>query len=104
MIASRQGHSSIVRMFLDRGADVLMAEDRGYSALHQSAIAGHPAVTKLLVEAGAPLEVATKQQLCTPLHIAAVSGCAASTTTLLEAGAEFNSRRFDGAMPLFLAA
>ncbi|CAM9776523.1 unnamed protein product, partial [Ectocarpus sp. 12 AP-2014] len=53
---------------------------------------------------GAPLEVATNLQLCTPLHIAAVSGCAASTTTLLEAGANLNSRRFDGATPLLLAA
>ncbi|CAM9112204.1 unnamed protein product [Ectocarpus sp. 4 AP-2014] len=58
----------------------------------------------MLVEAGAPLEVATKQQLCTPLHDAAVNGCAASTTTLLEAGANLNSRRLDGATPLFLAA
>ncbi|CAM9951753.1 unnamed protein product [Ectocarpus sp. 6 AP-2014] len=62
----------------------------------------------MLVEAGAPLEVATKRQLCTPLHIAAVNGCAASITTnhqcLLEAGANLNSRRFDGATPLFLAA
>ncbi|CBJ32400.1 EsV-1-199 [Ectocarpus siliculosus] len=58
----------------------------------------------MLVEAGAPLEVATKQQLCTPLQIAAVNGCAASMTTLLEAGANLNSRRFDGATPLFLAA
>ncbi|CAN0508451.1 unnamed protein product, partial [Ectocarpus sp. 8 AP-2014] len=54
MIASRQGHSRIVRMFLDKGAEVLITEDRGYTALHQSALAGHPAVTKMLVEAGAP--------------------------------------------------
>lgn len=96
MIASRQGHSRIVRMFLDKGAEVLITEDRGYTALHQSAIAGHRAVTKMLVEAGAPLEVSTKQRLCTPLHLAALNGCAASTTTLLDAGANRNSRRFDG--------
>ncbi|CAB1101986.1 unnamed protein product [Ectocarpus sp. CCAP 1310/34] len=55
----------------------------------------------MLMEAGAPLEVATKQQLCTPLHVAAVNGCAASTRTMLKAGANPNSRRFDGASRYF---
>lgn len=61
-------------------------------------------MAKMLVEAGAPLEVATKQQLCTPLHLAADNGCITSITMLLEAGANPNSRTEKGATPLFSVA
>ncbi|CAM9235130.1 unnamed protein product [Ectocarpus sp. 12 AP-2014] len=104
MMASRGGHSRIVRMLLIKGAQVLIANDLDATALHQSVLGGHLAVTKMLVEAGAPLEAVTKEQLWTPLHFAARNGCAESITTLLEAGANLNSRQSDGATPLYIAA
>ncbi|CBJ31235.1 EsV-1-199 [Ectocarpus siliculosus] len=85
MIASHRGYSLIVRMLLSKGAQVSIADVHGDSGLHLSVLAGHMAVTKTLVEAGAPLEVATKQLLCTPLHLAADNGCIESITTSLEA-------------------
>lgn len=103
MMASRGGYSRIIRMLLNRGAQLLIAGDYGCTALHLSAVAGHLAVTKMLVEAGTPLE-ATTSFLGTPLHFAAENGCTASILTLLEAGANLNSRRTDGATPLYCAA
>ncbi|CAN0364149.1 unnamed protein product, partial [Ectocarpus sp. 8 AP-2014] len=104
MLASRGGYARIVGMVLNKGAQVLITDDHGATALHQSAMAGHLVVTKMLVDAGAPVEAATTQHLCTPLHFAADNGCAASVTTLLKAGAHVNSRRSDGATPLYTAA
>ncbi|CAB1113190.1 unnamed protein product [Ectocarpus sp. CCAP 1310/34] len=104
MLASRGGYARIVGMILNKGAQVSITNDHGATALHWSAMAGHLAVTKMLVEAGAPVEATTTQHLCTPLHYAADNGCAASVTTLLEAGANLNSRRSDGATPLYTAA
>ncbi|CAN0526033.1 unnamed protein product, partial [Ectocarpus sp. 12 AP-2014] len=104
MIASHRVYSLIVRMLLSKGAQVSIADVHGDTALHLSVLAGHMAVTKMLVEAGAPLEVATKHQLCTPLHLAADNGCIASIITLLEAGANPNCRTEKGATPLFSVA
>ncbi|CAM9485924.1 unnamed protein product [Ectocarpus fasciculatus] len=105
MMASGGGYSRIVRMLLNMGAQLLIADDHGATALHQSAIAGHLAVTNMLVEAGAPVEAATSPHLCTPLHFAADNGCAASVTTLLKAGANLNARRSPGGItPLYTAA
>ncbi|CAM9809322.1 unnamed protein product [Ectocarpus sp. 12 AP-2014] len=104
MMASRGGYPRIVRMLLNKGAQLWITDDLGYTALHWSAMAGHLAVTKMLVDAGAPLEAATKQNHCTPLDCAAETGCAASVTALLEAGSNLNTRRSDGATPLYTAA
>lgn len=59
MYAAQEGHSRVARILLDRGANVSIAKDGGFSAVHVSAQNGHLAVTLDLVEAGADLEART---------------------------------------------
>ena len=103
MLASRMGHSPVVRILLDKGANTSKVGERLLSALHLSAREGHIAVCKMLVNAGAPLEAATAQ--CnTPLHMASEQGHLGVMSVLIKAGANPNSRRPDGTTPFFLAA
>ena len=56
MLASGNGNSRVVRMLIDKGADVSKIADGGFTALHGSVQGGHLAVTKVLIEAGADME------------------------------------------------
>ena len=109
--AARKGHSNIVRIILERGANLSIANDCGFTALHVSSQHGHIVVVKILVEAGAPLE-ATTLVGSTPLHQAAENGHGSVIKVLTEAGADVNSPRWASPMggqtfgetPLHLAA
>ncbi len=104
MMASMQGHSSAVRILLNKSANLSKEADNGFTALHCSAEGGHLAVTKMLVEARADLEAATDAG-DTPLHLAAERGHHEVMSVLIEAGANpNNSRRLARATPLFMAA
>lgn len=101
MLAAGGGHFSVVRILLDKGADVsISADGSGYTALHVSAQHGHLVATKMLMEAGAALE-ATDGIGCTPLYAAAHGGHREVMRALIEAGANPNSRMPDGETPLF---
>ena len=102
MIAAGFGHSHIVRILLNHGANMSFLNNDGWTALHFSVLGGHPAVTKLLVSAN--LESGTAQDGSTPLHLAAQGGKLEIMSVLMEAGANPNSRRWDGGTPLYVAA
>ena len=51
-----RGYARDVRVLLGKGADVSIAGEDGYTALHVSAEKGHLAVTKMFLKAGADLE------------------------------------------------
>ena len=70
MLAAGLGYSRVVRILLNKGANVAMVDSSGMTALHWAAQGGHLAVTKLLVKAGADVE-AKASQGCTPLNLAA---------------------------------
>ena len=96
--AARKGHSNIVRVLLDKGAETSIANSYGFTALHISSQHGHIEVVKILVEAGAPLE-ATTLVGSTPLHQAAENGHASVIKVLTEAGADVDGRRFGPRVP-----
>lgn len=102
ILAADRGHSRIVKILLDKGADTSIAGQDDFTALHASVQEGHLAVTKLLVKAGAGLEAVTRNR-STPLHLAAGEGHWETLSVLLEAGANPNRQRVDGATPLCLA-
>ncbi|KAK7889775.1 hypothetical protein WMY93_025335 [Mugilogobius chulae] len=46
--AAREGFEDTVRVLLDYGADVNVADDRGFLPLHLAAMKGHSSVVRLL--------------------------------------------------------
>ncbi len=57
-LASEFGHVDVVAFLLVHGADLRARDDNGQTALHRAVIGGHREIVRLLVEAGAPLDVA----------------------------------------------
>jgi ankyrin repeat protein len=51
--SARRGHVEVVRILLQRGADIDSVDRMGRTALMDAAWEGHPAVVKALLEAGA---------------------------------------------------
>jgi len=54
--AAQSGSARSLKALLTGGADVLLADKKGDTALHWAAREGHTACVSLLLEAGAPLE------------------------------------------------
>ncbi|CAM9536506.1 unnamed protein product, partial [Hapterophycus canaliculatus] len=103
MCAARHGHSHVVKILLDYGANVYITNGLEGTALHVSAAFGHVAVSKMLLKAGAPLN-AVGGNSCTPLHLAAGRGHAELMSVLLDLGADIDNGAFGGATPMFFGA
>ena len=101
--AASNDHSGVIRILLDKGASVSIADGGGYTPLHISCQFGHVASTTMLLEAGAPLEAKTREGM-TPLYMAAQFGRYDALVLMIEAGANVNSRRSHGGTPLYRAA
>ena len=70
-IAAWQGNGEIVKLLLDRGADVNACGDGGRTALHYAIEHGHADVVQLLVSRGAALNIADKERGLSPMACAA---------------------------------
>ncbi|CAN0238508.1 unnamed protein product, partial [Scytosiphon promiscuus] len=102
-LAAGKGHSRIVRILLNKGANPSAVDDNGLTALLVAAHQGHLDVVKMLVQAGEDLEQVDPYGH-TPLHIAAANGQGGVVRVLLEAGANPDSRLPDGRTPMLSAA
>lgn len=104
MMAAEKDHAHVVKILLNKGANVSISSRTGFSALTYSVGHGHVPATKLLLEAGADVEVKTEAG-CTPLHLAVDRGHSHVTRLMIEAGADAD-RRFpeEGQTPLYHAA
>ncbi|CBJ30376.1 Ankyrin repeat protein [Ectocarpus siliculosus] len=104
MFNGQNGCPQVTRILLNKGADVSVVGDAGFSVLlHIAAQNGHLAVARMFMEAGADLEATTPGGR-TPLHKAADEGHSNVMTALIEAGVNADWRRTDGATPLYTAA
>lgn len=104
IISAGKRYSRIVRVLLNKGANVYIVNDTGKTALHIAARMGHLAVTKLLAKAVPDLEARTPTRGYTPLYLASTGGHPQVVRALMKAGAELDAKNSQGWTPLHLAS
>lgn len=102
ILASREGHVEIVRLFLEHGADLNFQDDDGNTALLEACIYGHIDVVKLLLDLGADPNIWSEYR-STPLIFASCGGYIEIVGLLLEHGANPNLQDDDGESALLEA-
>ena len=97
-----KGHTETVKLLLDKGADVNMKTDNGYTALIEASENGHIEIVKLLLDKGADVNA---KDNCgnTPLILAACGGHSRIVSMLLNNGADVNATNYSGCSALKLA-
>jgi hypothetical protein len=92
LTATRRGYTEIVRLLLEKGAQVNDASaGSGESALHIAAWNGYAQITHILLRQGADVH-ARNHQGKTPLHHAATQARVQVARTLMDAGAKETER------------
>jgi ankyrin repeat protein len=102
-VAARHGSLRVLRVLLDGGANVKLADKRGRTAAHQACYFGHAECLRILLASGADKE-AKEEHGDTPLHFAAQEGRAEVVEVLLSAGCAVDARNNVQATPLAWAA
>ena len=102
-IASFCCQVEVVRLLLDRRADINIRNANNDTALHCAAHLDSVDIIKLLLDKGISVNVTNTQQN-TPLHISAVRGNLKSTIALVERRAALNGVNVNGYTPLMMAA
>ena len=87
IIATEKGFTKLVRSIIDKGVDLNMMDNWGYTALSLAAQEGHIEIVKLLIAKGADLSLTGKENL-TPLEWATGRGHTEIVKLLKEAGAK----------------
>ena len=101
--ACRGVHLGVVRLLVERGADVNALDGSRIAPLHSVASRGHLEAASLLVARGARLD-ARMADGATPLHLAARNGHAEVAGWLFEKGAPLDARDGSEDSPLHAAA
>ncbi|MGL9757811.1 MAG: ankyrin repeat domain-containing protein [Wolbachia sp.] len=102
-IAAEYGHVDIVKVLLEKGANVNEKDFHGCTALHFAAKYGHVDIVEVLLKEGAKVD-SVDQCKRTPLHNAAENGYANIVNALIKAGANVNEKDFHGCTALHVAA
>lgn len=102
MIGAWIGNIEIMQLFLDRGANIHLANRYGEQALQLAAWRGHIDAVRLLLERGAEVNRANKQWGA--LHYAVFAGHAGIARLLMEKGADINARTPNDSTVLMMAA
>lgn len=102
MIAAWNGNLELMRLFLERGADIHLANQFGEQALQLAAWRGHREAVELLLEHGAKINREGRQW--NALHYAVFAGHAGIARLLMEKGADVNARTPNDTTALMLAA
>jgi ankyrin repeat protein len=86
-------HEAVVKLLLEKGADMEYKSNSGWTPLWRAAEMGHEAVVKLLLEKGADVESKGGYYGLTPLSWAAENGYEAVVKLLLEKGCQNTPQR-----------
>jgi len=105
-LACQFGHGEIAALLTDAGAEVAIADARGWTPLHWAAHNGKLACALAVLEnsTSQPDVDALDKQGQAPLHIACLKGHASVAAILVENGASTNSATANGTTPLHRAA
>ena len=76
----------LVAILLERGADVTRANAHGWTPLHQAAYSDLPQMARMLLDAGAPVDVSARGDGGTPLVVALFWGNTTTAELLAEHG------------------
>jgi ankyrin repeat protein len=88
-MASQEGHTDVLTLLLEKGADVNLARNDGSTPAFMASQMGHADVLTLLLEKGADVNL-TNNNGSTPAFIASLQGHTDVLTLLLEKGADVN--------------
>ncbi|KAK6506061.1 hypothetical protein TWF506_010985 [Arthrobotrys conoides] len=102
LLASRYGNEDVVKLLLERGADVESGDKFGWNPLLWAAKNGHEAIVEQILESGAQVDSKDIYGM-TPLHWAAWEGHEAVASLLLERGADMEMKTAKGGTPLAIA-
>ena len=104
IIASYKGHTEIVKLLLEAGADVSVV-DPGMkaTALHAAAYAGNAEAAGLLIEYGVDIDKQGPHNGYTALHDAVWQNNVETARVLIEAGAKLDIKSHTGETPLQFA-
>jgi len=95
--AAYNGHVEIVKLLIERGANVNLKGEAWYGPLHAAAMGGHVEIVKLLLEHGADVNIFSHNK---PLHDAAMNGHIEVAEILIAYGADMNAKGTDEYTPL----
>ncbi|XP_064423994.1 ankyrin repeat domain-containing protein 65-like [Latimeria chalumnae] len=101
--AAFNGHTTLTKLLVQRGAPVNATDKHGYTPLHRAAWSGHTQMAEFLLQRGA-LPTAAASQGLTPLHVAAANGHLLTAQLLLQRGVEPNVLDRNNWTPLHWAA
>jgi ankyrin repeat protein len=103
LIASQKGRLGVVRVLLERGADINKAHNHGETPLYVASRNGHLNVVRVLLAGGADINKADNRGV-TPLAIASSSGRVNVVKLLLREGADINKASNTGWTPLSITS
>ena len=101
--AAGLGYVEIVRLLLDRGAEINVRNSKGMTPLLMAAHGGRTEIVSMLIKAGADVDTPEREYGFTPLIVASSKGHAETVEALLDAGADENIRANNGLTALQLA-
>ena len=94
---TREGHTKIVKLLIDNGADVDAQPKYGDTALVDAIYEGHTEIVKLLVDKGADVNVKNKFGYTALLETCGQPGVKSETVRqLIDIGADVNAKDENG--------
>ncbi|KAJ3644211.1 hypothetical protein Zmor_026881 [Zophobas morio] len=103
IIASREGHETVVEYLVKCGAKINRANKDGRTPLYAASSQGHEKVVECLVKCGAEINRADEDGK-TPLYAASSQGHEKIVECLVKCGAEINRADRSGKTPLYVAS
>ena len=102
MLAARWGKTEVVKLLLDRGADIETKDNNGQTALMLATQSGNTEIVELLLDRDANIE-AKNYHGNTALMLAAGRGNTEIVKLLLDRGADIEAKEYNGRTALMLA-